>query len=101
MAAGPTQIIHTVNSGFAVFDKANGAMTFRRPYNITALWQVSGQLSLYRLHRSANTNVSMADPVVSYDQFAQRWLITISRFVQRSMAQNCAVLSLRRVLEHC
>ena len=75
LAVGTTQVVETVNSGFAIFNKATGAM-IAGPYNIQALWSVLAANSPCTGTVSGE-GVSMSDPVVVHDQLAQRWLITV------------------------
>jgi PASTA domain-containing protein/List-Bact-rpt repeat protein len=63
---GLTQYVQSVNSGFAVYDKATGAAVFG-PVTIDTLWSGLGGV--------CETNGD-GDPVVLYDQLANRWLIS-------------------------
>ncbi|HZR95350.1 MAG TPA: hypothetical protein VFA56_06625 [Gaiellaceae bacterium] len=72
-AVGPTQFVQMVNSDFAVYSKTGAVLRHSTPIN--ALF--------------AGTNGSCAthndgDPVVVYDQFANRWLL--SQFVAQPNA---------------
>ena len=69
-AVGPTQYVQTVNSDFAIYSKTGAALRHATP--IDALW--SGTNSECAVHNDG-------DPVVLYDQYADRWLI--SEFVAR------------------
>jgi List-Bact-rpt repeat protein/PASTA domain-containing protein len=64
--AGLTQYVQSVNSGIAVFDKATGALALG-PVTIQTLWSGLGGV--------CETN-GEGDPVVLYDQLANRWLIS-------------------------
>src|SRR6266566_1242755 len=63
---GLTQYVQMVNTGFQVFDKTSGASTFG-PAGITTLWSGFGGVCQNNGH---------GDPVVMYDQLADRWIIT-------------------------
>src|SRR5439155_1417787 len=63
---GATQYVQIVNEGFQVFDKSTGASVFG-PAGITTLWNGFGGVC---------QNNGDGDPVVLYDQLANRWVIT-------------------------
>ncbi|MGH9927962.1 MAG: hypothetical protein ACREA9_01910, partial [Pyrinomonadaceae bacterium] len=63
---GLTQYVQMVNNGFQVFDKTTGASTFG-PASINTLWAGFGGIC---------QNGGNGDPVVMYDQLADRWIIT-------------------------
>jgi uncharacterized repeat protein (TIGR01451 family) len=63
---GLTQYVQIVNEGFQVFDKTTGSSLFG-PVGITSLWAGFGGV--------CQTD-GEGDPVVLYDQLANRWLIT-------------------------
>jgi PASTA domain-containing protein len=63
---GDTQYVQIVNEGFQVFDKATGN-SLLGPIAIATLWQGFGGLC----QRNA-----LGDPVVLYDQLANRWLLS-------------------------
>ena len=63
---GLTQYVQSVNAGFQVFDKTTGASVFG-PVTIATLWSGLGGV--------CETNGD-GDPVVLYDQLADRWLIS-------------------------
>ena len=63
---GATQYVQIVNRGFQVFDKATGEPQLG-PMGISMIWS--------DLHGLCETD-GMGDPVVLYDQFANRWLIS-------------------------
>ena len=65
-AVGTTQYVQTVNSAFAVFNKATGAAVYG-PAPINTLFQPLGG-------RCASDNDG--DPVVVFDKLAQRWVIS-------------------------
>ena len=75
LAVGTTQMIQTVNSGFAIYNKSTGAMTLG-PYTIQTLWSVLAANSACT-GAITGEGVSMSDPVVSFDNFAQRWIISV------------------------
>jgi hypothetical protein len=67
-AAGATQYVQMVNTDFAVYSKTGAVLRHATPVN--ALWtSVGGECSAH----------NEGDPVVVYDQFANRWLL--SQFV--------------------
>src|SRR6185437_7064011 len=68
-AVGATQYVQMVNSDFAVYSKATG-LAVRHATPIDELW--SGTSSECAAHNDG-------DPVVVYDQYADRWLL--SQFV--------------------
>jgi hypothetical protein len=64
--AGLTQYVQIVNEGYQVWNKSTGSSVFG-PVGITTLWQGFGGV--------CETNGS-GDPVVLYDQLANRWLVS-------------------------
>ncbi len=79
---GATQYVQMVNRGFQVFDKQTGA-SLLGPANIATVWQGFGGV--------CETN-GRGDPVVLYDQLADRWLI--SQFAGASIPTNeCIAIS--------
>src|SRR6185436_18362932 len=63
---GATQYVQIVNEGFQVFDKTTGA-SLLGPVGITTLW--SG-------FNGPCETAGAGDPVVLYDQLANRWLVS-------------------------
>jgi hypothetical protein len=63
---GATQFVQMVNEGYQVFDKATGASVLG-PASITSLWSGFGGVC---------QTSGFGDPVVLYDQLANRWVIT-------------------------
>src|SRR3979409_2683449 len=63
---GATQYVQIVNEGYQIFNKPTGA-SLLGPSGITTLWSGFGGV--------CQTNGS-GDPVVMYDQIANRWIIT-------------------------
>src|ERR1051325_1673206 len=63
---GATQYVQMVNEGYQVFNKATGASQLG-PSGITTLWSGFGGVC---------QNNGSGDPVVLYDQLANRWVIT-------------------------
>jgi hypothetical protein len=63
---GATQYVQDVNVGFQVFNKSTGASVFG-PVDIATLWQTLGGTCF---------NFGDGDPLVLYDQLANRWVIT-------------------------
>lgn len=65
-AAGPTQVVETVNISYVVFDKTTGTAV-TAPIAFTSLFAGAGN----------NCEVGFqSDPVVLYDKFNGRWVIT-------------------------
>lgn len=65
-AVGKTQYVQIVNEAFNVFDKSTGAAMLRSPKGISSLWSGTGILC---------ESGGMGDPIVLYDQLADRWVI--------------------------
>jgi hypothetical protein len=63
---GLSQYVQIVNQGFEVFDKTTGASVFG-PVDIQTAWQGFGGVCEFN---------GEGDPVVVYDQLANRWLIS-------------------------
>ena len=63
---GATQYVQIVNEGYQVFDKVTGASQLG-PSGIATIWQGFGGVC---------QNNGSGDPVVLYDQIADRWVIT-------------------------
>ncbi|MEP6821188.1 MAG: dockerin type I domain-containing protein [Chthoniobacterales bacterium] len=79
---GATQYVQMVNEGFQVFDKNSGA-SLLGPNGISSLWAGFGGVC------ELNGN---GDPVVLYDQLANRWVIT--QFAGTSVPTNeCIAVS--------
>jgi hypothetical protein len=79
---GETQYVQMVNEGVQVFDKATGT-SLMGPIGISALWAGFGGVC---------ENNGSGDPVVLYDQLADRWLI--SQFAGVSVPTNeCIAIS--------
>jgi hypothetical protein len=66
-AVGSTQYVQWVNSAFAVFNKATGAMLPGFPKNGNTLWAGFG---------GPCQNDNDGDPIVQYDKIAKRWVLT-------------------------
>ncbi len=66
-AVGPRDYIQTVNTQFAIFDKAGTMLA--GPFNINTLWINAGLTDSCSTHNDG-------DPVVKYDGLADRWVIT-------------------------
>jgi hypothetical protein len=64
--AGLTQYVQIVNQGFEVFSKSTGAV-LKPATDIAALWSGFGGVC---------ENSGFGDPIVMYDQLANRWLIS-------------------------
>lgn len=67
-AVGPTQVVETINTSLAVFDKTTGTPT-AGPTFIYTLWT--------GVDSSCSNSTNLSDPVVLYDQLADRWVIEI------------------------
>jgi hypothetical protein len=65
-AVGKTQYVQIVNEGYQVFDKNTGASVIG-PNSISSIWTGFG---------GACATLGQGDPVVLYDQLADRWIIT-------------------------
>ncbi|HEY2915610.1 MAG TPA: hypothetical protein VGI98_00160 [Candidatus Limnocylindrales bacterium] len=79
---GATQYVQIVNEGFAVWNKATGAKVYG-PVAITTVWSGFGGVCETAGH---------GDPVVLYDQFANRWLV--SQFAgTTSITDECVAIS--------
>jgi hypothetical protein len=63
---GRTQYVQMVNEGLQVFDKLSGASVFG-PVSISSVWSGFG---------GACQNGGNGDPIVVYDQLADRWIIS-------------------------
>jgi Divergent InlB B-repeat domain/PASTA domain len=63
---GATQYVQIVNQGFQVFNKTTGA-SLLGPFDIATLWSGFGGVC---------QNNTDGDPVVIYDQLANRWVIS-------------------------
>jgi len=63
---GATQYVQMVNEGYQVFDKITGA-SILGPNTIESLWSGFGGLCQFS---------GSGDPVVVYDQIANRWVMT-------------------------
>src|SRR5713101_9588807 len=82
---GATQYVQIVNEGFQVFDKTTGASQLG-PSGITTLWSGFGGVC---------QNNGSGDPVVLYDQIANRWII--SQFAGVSVhTDECIAVSTTR-----
>ncbi len=66
-AVGATQYVQWVNTAFAVFDKSTGAIAAGFPKPGNSIWSGFGG--------GCQTN-NDGDPIVQYDQLAQRWILT-------------------------
>jgi hypothetical protein len=64
LAVGDTQVVQWVNTDFAVFDKATGALIYG-PIDANALWNGFGG--------GCQTN-NDGDPMIQWDQIAHRWV---------------------------
>jgi uncharacterized repeat protein (TIGR01451 family) len=79
---GETQYVQMVNEGFQVFDKATGNSVLG-PQGISSVWAGFGGVC---------ENAGHGDPVVLYDQLANRWLI--SQFAGSSIpTDECIAVS--------
>jgi hypothetical protein len=69
LAVGATQVVETINTAWQVFDKATGKPLFS-PQQISALF--TGVPGLC----GQGITFFWSDPIVLYDQFANRWIIS-------------------------
>jgi len=69
LAVGATQVVETINTAWQVFDKATGKSVFG-PQQISAMF--TGVPGLC----GQGPTFFWTDPVVLYDQFANRWIIS-------------------------
>ena len=77
-AVGPNHYVQMVNSSFAVYTKTGA--TLAGPKNINILWMLTPN--------SECATHNNGDPIVIYDQLADRWLI--SQFVVQNSTENYA-----------
>lgn len=70
LAVGATQVVETINTAYEVYDKA-GKSVFG-PQQISALFTGLPGLCGQGVH-----SFNYTDPIVLYDQMANRWIITI------------------------
>jgi hypothetical protein len=64
MAVGPNHIVETVNVRFAIYNKSGTILA--GPTNLTTLYAPLG----------GNCAAGASDPIVNYDRFADRWVIS-------------------------
>jgi hypothetical protein len=69
LAAGATQVVETINTAWQVFDKATGKSVFG-PQQISAIF--TGMSGLC----GQGQTFFWTDPIVMYDQIANRWIIS-------------------------
>ncbi len=69
LAAGATQVVETINTAWQVFDKATGKSLFG-PQQISAIF--TGMAGLC----GQGQTFFWTDPIVMYDQIANRWIIS-------------------------
>jgi uncharacterized repeat protein (TIGR01451 family) len=67
---GPNEIIETINVIFAIYDKTGNLRA--GPFNISSLFSANGGTGT-----ACDSSGPSSDPVVLYDQQANRWVITI------------------------
>ena len=80
---GATQYVQSVNASFEVFNKQTGASEFG-PVGIGTLWDGFGGVC---------ENNSEGDPVVLYDQLADRWLVSQFGGEEEVMTDECIAVS--------
>lgn len=66
---GDGQVVETVNTEFAVFDKATGQLE-KGPVNISTLFANSGT--------ACGQTANGTDPIVLFDQISDRWIISVT-----------------------
>ena len=80
--AGATQYVQIVNEGYQVFNKSNGASVLG-PVGISTIWSGFGGVC---------ETAGAGDPVLLYDQLANRWLV--SQFAGTSVpTDECIAVS--------
>jgi hypothetical protein len=78
---GKTQYVQIVNTGYQVFDKATGN-SLLGPISIESIWSGFGGVC---------QTTGEGDPVVFYDQLADRWVV--SEFAGSSLTDECIAVS--------
>jgi len=79
---GPSHVVQWVNGSFAVWDKS-GALLYG-PVNGNTLWAGFGGLC---------ETTNRGDPIVQYDQLADRWLMSQLAFAWPSNFHQCVAVS--------
>ena len=82
-AVGLTQYVQIVNEGYQVFDKATGTSVLG-PNSISSIWSGFGGV--------CQTGGS-GDPVVLYDQLANRWVISQFAGSGSTITDECIAIS--------
>jgi len=82
-SVGLTQIVQWVNASFAVFDKATGTLVMG-PTAGNALWAGFG---------GPCQNQNSGDPIVKYDQLANRWVMTQFAVEDKAHQTQCIAVS--------
>jgi len=77
-AVGPNHYVQMVNSSFAIYSKAGALLS--APKTINTLWSATPN-AICATHNNG-------DPIVIYDQLADRWLL--SQFTVQSSSENYA-----------
>jgi hypothetical protein len=80
---GATQFVQMVNKGYQVFNKATGASVLG-PVDIQTIWAGFGGVC---------ENSGDGDPVVMYDQLADRWVITQFASATSNITDECIAVS--------
>ena len=80
---GATQYVQMVNEGFQVFDKATGA-SLLGPVGISTLWTGFGGVCEFN---------GDGDPIVLYDQLADRWVISQFAGAFPNVSDECIAVS--------
>jgi hypothetical protein len=81
MAVGPNHIVETVNVRFAVYNKSGAILA--GPTNITTLFAALG----------GKCATGSSDPIVNYDRFADRWVISDIGYTGSSPFVECVAVS--------
>ena len=92
LAAGATQVVETINTAWQVFDKATGKSVFG-PQQISAMFT-----GLPGLCGQGQT-FFWTDPIVLYDQIANRWIISQiagRQLVRHRKRMYCSFRNFRR-----
>ena len=82
-SVGLTQVVQWVNTSFAIFDKASGNLIMG-PTAGNALWAGFG---------GPCQNQNSGDPIVKYDQLANRWVMTQFATADKQHQTQCIAVS--------
>ncbi|ABF41150.1 hypothetical protein Acid345_2149 [Candidatus Koribacter versatilis Ellin345] len=88
-AVGSTQYVEFINTRWAVFNKATGAMT-AGPSTLSALFASSSDTTLKTGNCAKYDN---GDPIVLWDRAAQRWVVTQFAVSGAPVYDECVAIS--------